>query len=201
MVDSSWFMLAEIWLKYLSKMIFETERLFVRHWQQSDLHGLFELYSDTAIKEYIRPALTLGETKKIFEEQLTQYAVDEQLGRFIIIDKLSTSYIGIFMLRQPADLEGIEMGYSLRKQDWGKGFATEIVKKGIDYVFDSNKYYTIYAFTHLQNTGSKKVLIKCGFTQLENVIEDGKPSTLFALERNRKATQQFSSNQESSFPV
>ncbi len=172
-------------------MIFETERLYVRHWQESDLNGLYELYSDTAITEYIRPALTIEETKKIFDEQLIQYAIDEQLGRFIIIDKLSNSYTGIFMLRQPADLEGIEMGYSLRKQDWGKGYATEIVKKGIDYVFDSKKYNTIYAFTHLQNAGSKKVLTKCGFTQLDNVMEDGKPSTLFSLKRNRKAIQQF----------
>lgn len=182
-------------------MIFETERLYVRHWQESDLEGLYELYSDTAITEYIRPALTMGETKRIFDEQLAQYAIDEQLGRFIIIDKLSNSYTGIFMLRQPAELEGIEMGYSLRKQDWGKGYATEIVTKGIDYVFDSKRYDTIYAFTHLQNAGSKKVLVKCGFTQLDNVIEDGKPSTLFLLKRTRKAIQQFSSGKESVLSV
>ena len=167
-------------------MIFETERLSVRQWNKKDLPGLHELYSDTAIMEFIHPALTIDETKKIFQDQLAEYKDDNPFGRFLIIDKLSNSFTGIFMLRKPDSLEGVEIGYSFRKQDWGKGFATEIVKKSITYIFQSDMHNIIYAFTHLQNANSKKVLLKCGFTQRKSVIENGEKTTVFYLNKNKQ---------------
>jgi len=174
-------------------MVFETDRLYVRHWQQADLRQLHV--------EYIRPLLTIDETKRIFDDQLLQYQEGDNLGRFVIMDKKSHSYTGIFMLRKPAGLEGIEIGYSFRKQDWGKGYATEIVKKGVDYIFSFTEYDIIYAITHLQNINSKKVLLKCGFKQRGNVIEDGKESALFAYAKNIKSNRQFSSHKESALSI
>ncbi len=54
-------------------MIFETDRLYVRKWKQTDLKSLHQLYSDTAITEDISPELTIEETKRIFNAQLLQY--------------------------------------------------------------------------------------------------------------------------------
>jgi RimJ/RimL family protein N-acetyltransferase len=164
-------------------MIFETERLYVRHWRQTDLHNLHKLYSDTAIMEYIRPALTIEETRQIFNAQIDQYNVDEFHGRYVIIEKASNSFTGIFLLRKPSDRVGVEIGYAFRKQDWGKGFATEIVKAAIPYVFTSTKFSSIFAYTDQGNTNSKKVLEKSGFTYLQNITQDGKTLEVFALDK------------------
>ncbi len=51
-------------------MIFETERMYVRHLRKDDLEALHELYNDPAILEYINPDLTIDETKHILDEQL-----------------------------------------------------------------------------------------------------------------------------------
>ena len=165
-------------------MIFETERLFVRHWQQTDLHNLHNLYSDTAIMEYIRPILTLEETRQIFNAQIDQYNIDEYLGRYVIIEKTNSSFAGIFLLRNPVDRIGVEIGYAFRRQDWGKGFATEIVKAAVQYVFTSTNFSSIYAYTDRRNINSKKVLEKSGLTYLENIIEDGKFLDVFSLEKS-----------------
>ena len=164
-------------------MIFETKRLYVRHWLQTDLHNLHRLYSDTAIMEYIRPVLTIEETRQIFNAQIDQYNVDEFHGRYVIIEKASNSFTGIFLLRKPADRIGVEIGYAFRKQDWGKGFATEIVKAAIPYVFTSTDFSSIFAYTDEGNTNSKKVLEKSGFTYLENILEDGKALEVFSLDK------------------
>lgn len=160
-------------------MIFETDRLYVRHWLAEDLEGLYELYSDPAIMQFIRPALTFEETKRIFDEQLLEYNNTSKSGRYMIIEKTTKFFVGIFMLRKPSDLEGIEIGYSFRKQDWGKGYATEIVKKGMEYIFESTEFETIYAFTDLRNINSKRVLTKCGFNYEKDISEDGKKVNLF----------------------
>ena len=165
-------------------MIFETQRLYVRHWQQTDLHNLHNLYSDTAIMEYIRPILTIEETRQIFNAQIDQYNVDKYLGRYVIIEKASNSFAGIFLLRKPVDRIGVEIGYAFRKQDWGKGFATEIVKAAVQYVFTSTNFSSIYAYTDRRNINSKKVLKKSGLTYLENIIEDGKSLEVFSIEKS-----------------
>jgi ribosomal-protein-alanine N-acetyltransferase len=164
-------------------MIFETKRLFVRHWQQADLQNLHDLYSDTAIMEYIRPVLTLEETTQIFNAQIDQYNIDKYLGRYVIVEKKSNSFAGIFLLRKPVDRVGVEIGYAFRKQDWGKGFATEIVKAAVRYIFTSTNFSSIHAYTDRRNINSKKVLEKSGLTYLENIIEDGKALEVFSLDK------------------
>lgn len=165
-------------------MLFETDRLFVRHLKEADLDALHVLYSDPAIMEFIRPQLTKEETKMIFDEQLLQYSLQPMLGRYMIVQKSTDTFVGLFMLRKNADKEGVEIGYSFRKQDWGKGYATEIVKKGIEYTFAFTLFDTIYASTHFKNVNSKNVLSKCGFTYRYDLSEDGEKSNLYSILKN-----------------
>jgi ribosomal-protein-alanine N-acetyltransferase len=164
-------------------MIFETDRLYVRQWQNTDLQNLHQLYNDKAIMQYIRPVLTIEETKQIFDMQIADYSKAEKVGRYLIIEKSSSSFVGIFLLRKPENNAGVEIGYAFRLQDWGKGFATEIVKEGIQYIFTSTDFSSIYAFTDIQNVNSKNVLIKSGFIFLENITEDGEEVNVFSLSK------------------
>ena len=175
-------------------MIFETERLYVRHWRKTDLQNLHNLYSDTAIMEFIRPMPTLEETTQIFNAQIEQYNIDEHFGRYVIIEKEGNSFAGIFLLRQPLDRIGVEIGYAFRKQDWGKGFATEIVKAAIHYIFTFTSFSSIYAYTDRRNKNSKNVLEKSGFTYIENISEDGKSLNVFSLDRSDYVDSEISSN-------
>jgi len=168
-------------------MIFETERLLVRKWESDDLYELYSLYADAAISEYIRPPLTMAETRQIFDEQLVQYNVDKKTGRYCIIEKGNNHFIGTFLLRKNENSDGVEIGYAFRKKEWGKGYATEIVKRGVDYVFSSTEFEEIHAYTEPPNFNSKKVLVKCGFTQQMNAVEFGKELNLFSIEKETRS--------------
>jgi ribosomal-protein-alanine N-acetyltransferase len=173
-------------------MIFETERLCVRHLRKEDLDALHILYSDPAIIEFIRPPLTKEETKKILDEEISRYAQEPRLGRYMIIEKESDVIVGLFMLRKNDGKEGLEIGYSFRKQDWGKGYATEVVTKGIEYVFNAGRVNTIYALTHQRNANSKNVLKKCGFIYQHDLTEDGKKSNLFSVVKKIRVAEKSS---------
>ena len=162
-------------------MIFETERLYVTKWKPRDLHALHELYNDTAIKEFILPKLTIEETRFIFENQLNQYSGNSPFGRYFIVEKLSNKFIGILLFRKDDQKKGVEIGYSLIKQYWKKGYATEIVKESIAWIFKSKRFSSIYAITGMDNENSKNVLFKCGFLSEENFTEDGEEMHLFEL--------------------
>ena len=162
-------------------MIFETERLYVTKWKPRDLNALHALYNDTAIKEFILPQLTIEETRCIFENQLNQYSGQFPFGRYFIVEKLSNKFIGLLLFKKNNKKTGVEIGYSLIKSHWNKGYATEIVKQSTRWIFESKGFSSIYAITEMHNENSKNVLLKCGFLPEKNFIENGEEMNLFSL--------------------
>ena len=162
-------------------MIFETERLYVTKWKPRDLNALHELYNDTAIKEFILPQLTIEETRCIFETQLSHYSGHFPFGRYFIVEKRSNKFIGLLLFKKDNKKTGVEIGYSLIKNHWKKGYATEIVKESIAWIFEAKGFSSIYAITGLNNENSKNVLLKCGFLPEENFTENGEEMNLFGL--------------------
>ena len=166
-------------------MLFETERLLIRRWNEHDLADLHALYSDPGFCDDIRPELCLSETKKIFDAQLLNYATNSEIGRFFIIEKGTGLLIGTLLIRPIDENSEVEIGYAIKKSMWGKGLATEVVTGSITYFFTATNYNAIVALTAPQNLKSKKVLVKSGFFQEENVVEDGEEFNLFSLRKNQ----------------
>ncbi len=164
-------------------MIFETERLIVTKWKHDDFEELHELYSDAALMETITSQPSVEETRFIFENQIICYSTQSPFGRYFIIEKKSNKFIGILLFKNDNEKQGVEIGYSLKKKHWKKGYATEVVKKSIDWIFDSKGFDNMYAITAPQNENSKNVLRKCGFIAEENYIESGEEMHLFGLQK------------------
>ncbi|KAA9041023.1 GNAT family N-acetyltransferase [Ginsengibacter hankyongi] len=162
-------------------MIFETKRLYATKWQPRDLKALHELYNDPAITEFILPALTLEETRHIFEDQLNRYRSHYPFGRYFIVEKMSNKFIGLLLFKKDHKKAGVEIGYSLIKNQWHKGYATEIVKESINWLFEQDRFFSISAITELHNEGSKNVLLKCGFRPQQTFMEYGEEMNLFGL--------------------
>ena len=162
-------------------MIFETERLYVTKWKSDDLQALHELYNDAAIKESILPQLTIEETQSIFDKQMILYNNHSPFGRYFIVEKLSNKFIGILLFKKDGNKNGVEIGYSLKKNQWQKGYATEVVKESINWIFESKGFSSMYAITGSENERSKRVLLKCGFIPKEYFTENGEDLNLFSL--------------------
>lgn len=63
-----------------------------------------------------------------------------------------------------------EVGYSFAPKSWGQGYATEALKKLIDYSFNTLRLHRLEAQCDSRNTHSANVLKKCGF-QLEGLMK------------------------------
>ncbi len=171
-------------------MIFETERLIVTKWKQDDFEELHELYNDAALMETITSQPSVEETRFIFENQITGYSSSSPFGRYFIIEKQSNKFIGILLFKKDDEKLGVEIGYSIKKKHWKKGYATEVVKESIHWIFESKGFASMYAITASYNENSKKVLRKCGFLPGENFIESGEEMHLFDLQREDISTLQ-----------
>lgn len=61
-----------------------------------------------------------------------------------------------------ADLREGEIGYGIRRQDWGKGYATEIARTLLTFGFEQLNLHRICADCHPDNLASWHVLEKIG---------------------------------------
>lgn len=163
-------------------MLFESERLYVTRWVKGNLNSLFELYNDDAVKEFILPKLTIEETEHIFENQLNDYEDNFPFGRYFIVEKESNDFIGLLLIKEIDGPDNVEIGYSLIKDHWKKGYATEIVQEGVSWLFGLNKFSTIYAITDTSNVNSQHVLYKCGFSH-DTIMEESQHEINFSLSR------------------
>ena len=165
-------------------ILFETMRLYARHWTSEDLENIYALYSDPAVMKYIRATLTVDETKHIMETHVAAYEETPFKGRFAVIEKRTGAFIGTFLLKDSETITGLEIGYALLQDYWGKGYATELLNEGVKFAFDKHAITELYAITELHNEASRKVLTKCGFNQMDNILEYGKEVNLFLKIKN-----------------
>ena len=61
-----------------------------------------------------------------------------------------------------------EIGWRLRKEFWGKGYATEAAKKWLEIGFGEYDLKEIISFTAKQNQKSQKVIKRIGIKRDEN---------------------------------
>lgn len=64
-----------------------------------------------------------------------------------------------------ADDLSIEIGYSISRKHWGKGYAKSAVKAVVDFLKSEPHISIIRAWSHKDNIASIKILIGTGFTE------------------------------------
>lgn len=165
----------------------ETERLYLREVIATDVVGLFELDSNPAVHTYLgNNPITKIEESEAYIAFLKQQYSENGIGRWAVIDKLTGEFIGwsgIKLIQEPMNnhLNFYEIGYRLKEQYWGKGIATETTVALIKYAFENLNTEKVYAICHIENKGSKNVLLKSGFTLLETFDYEGTEHNWFEI--------------------
>ncbi|WP_136666500.1 GNAT family N-acetyltransferase [Flavobacterium sp. H122] len=149
-------------------VILETERLILRPIEMNDAESLFLLESNPNVHKYLgnHPVKSLEESTAYIVSLQNQYK-NNGIGRFAVILKESGEFIGWSGIKFITEEENkhinfYEIGYRLREEYWGKGFAYEAAKAWYDYAINELKVDTLYASAHIDNAGSRRILEKIG---------------------------------------
>ena len=90
----------------------------------------------------------------------------------IVRTDTNTSIGGIGFIGYPNVNGETEIGYMLDKQEHGKGYASEALTAIIDWAFTHDDTKCIITRTYEDNMPSRRLLLKCGFNELEKNNED-----------------------------
>lgn len=141
----------------------ETERLILREWTPADAEDLYEYARDPDVGPHAgwKPHEDVRESRKIIDELFrfneTWALVEKESGRIV-------GSIGLEQDKYRPEIRSREMGYSLGKAYWGRGYMTEAAKRLIHYAFEELKLEVLMIRTGDANLRSRRVIDKCGFT-------------------------------------
>ncbi len=148
----------------MGSIIFESDRLIVRQYVfETDAENFFRLNGDEEVMRYIRTAKAKEECDVFLKQVIESYKTNPLIGRWAAVERSTQLFVGSFAIIPIEGTEDIQLGYAFLKDNWGKGFATELTKEGLYYYFAKTKEDHIYAIAEKENFASHKVLLKSGF--------------------------------------
>ena len=91
---------------------------------------------------------------------------------FKIVSRASNSLVGHCGFKGPPDLGGVvEIAYGIDPEQQGKGYATEAATALIQYALGTGQVRVVRAHTLPHSSASTRVLTKCGFEKIGEVID------------------------------
>jgi len=159
----------------MGHVIFETDRLIVRQYDfDTDAENFFLLNSDEDVMRYIRATKSREECDAFLKKNIEAYKVNPLMGRWAANEKVTGKFVGSFAIIHIEGSEDIQLGYAFLKENWGKGFASELTKAGLEYYFKNTKADHIYAIAEKANIASHNVLLKNSFVPDGTKKEDNR---------------------------
>jgi RimJ/RimL family protein N-acetyltransferase len=101
---------------------------------------------------------------------------DPWLHGFALVERASGATVGTAGFKAPPGEEGaVEIAYAVAPQHQGRGHATEAAKALTAFAFNSGRVRLVRAHTLPEPNASTRVLMKCGFRRVGEIIdpEDG----------------------------
>jgi len=162
-------------------IVAQTPRFVIRNFSPEEEKIYLSLFDDDEVTRHL-PKRTKEENRRIFRENLHEYAAGNVLGRWGIFNNGNDEFIGICLLRPyNCELDKIELGYVLGRNFWGKGIAGEMAQIMVAYALTHTHATEIIGVTTLANVASQKVLQKAGLERQDNLIRDGEELAFFKL--------------------
>lgn len=164
-----------------------TDRLILREYQETDKEAYFKLKSDKATMYYLQDIQLSNQEEADAElSNLLSDMRDEHRKFYFLHIELKDTHeqvgsIGYTVVDETPLGKIVHLGYFTYPKFWNNGYVTEALKKVLEYAFTENNVYRITTGCLAENSGSERVMIKCGFTKEAEHIDwewhDGKMKT------------------------
>ena len=146
----------------------ETERLVLRNLIPDDYQAVFRWCGDPDVARYmVYPVYTKAEDVRTWIETLDPDDPDEyDVGAML---KETGELIGGGGIYYKPDMDLWNIGYNFRKDQWGKGYAVEMIRGLIGLAESRRGVRGIIGSFANENNRSRRVMEKLGMTFLEDI--------------------------------
>lgn len=149
---------------YADLQSLETERLSLRKLRAGDRDDFYAWASDPEVARYVTwdAHNSPDDTREFMDDVLARYKRGE-IGPWAIAHRADNRMIGLIEFGEwEIEHSRATLGYALAKGYWNAGYMTEAVRAAIDFGFRQMALNRIEARCRIPNTGSARVMEKCG---------------------------------------
>lgn len=174
---------------------FCTPRLLLRHWREEDVEPFAEMGADPDVMEHF-PAMLSRAESEAWVERVDSDLEQRGWGLWALEELATRRFLGFTGLNVPGFdapfLPATEIGWRLRRDAWGRGYATEAARGALAVAFEDLELDELVSFTAVSNTRSQAVMERIGMTRdpaedfLHPGVEKGhpvRPHVLYRLTR------------------
>jgi RimJ/RimL family protein N-acetyltransferase len=144
----------------------KTERLLLKNYAERDKENLIALLTDGQVMKHVDTGVFTIEKAEALWKKLVEVFYPQGIDAiYAVFAGDNGRYIGHASIRpRPTKTEDWEIGYILKTEEWGKGYATEIAQSLIKYGFDELNLTQVVATIDDDNLNSIKVAEKVGMS-------------------------------------
>ena len=173
----------------------QTDRLFIRDWEEDDAEAALEIYGSADVAPWLSPAIdkvpdanSMRMILQAWIEAQPNFVVPA--GRWAVTRRDDGEVIGALLIRLlPPYEEDLEIGWQFRPSAWGHGYATEAIRALLSWAFKAGAVDELFAVARPNN---KRAIATAGRLGMEWVGETEKYYDL-SLQVYRIRASDFSS--------
>ena len=172
----------------------ETQRLRLRGWREEDIEPFIRHTNTPAVMRWLGGVKSAEEHRQIIRDRIMRW--QGELGfTFWVVERKSDGELLGFSGIKIADGDGspvageYEVGWRLREDAWGHGYAREAASASLDYAFDRLDAGQVVAITFAGNTSSWGLMERLGMRRRAELDHDDprfpalNPTIVYSIDR------------------
>ena len=162
-----------IFSEFILNRIIETERLFLRELIRGDKDELAKILRDLESMKYYPAPFTEKQVENWIEWNIDNYKKYKH-GLWAVVLKNENIFLGDcgITIQEIKGKKLPEVGYHIKKEYCGNGYATEAANACINYAFTNLNYDILYTYTKHDNIPSIRVAEKSGMKFIKYFEKD-----------------------------
>jgi ribosomal-protein-alanine N-acetyltransferase len=163
--------------------VLETSRLRLREFVSQDADALAAVLGDPVTMQYYPAAFEHKGVQEWIGKNIARYQRDGY-GLWAMMLKSSGEVIGDCgcVLQEVEDRNEVEVGYHVRRDLWGNGYATEAAKACMEYAFAKLGARRVISMIRPENLQSRRVAEKNGMSCEKTIFWRGYDHCIYAIE-------------------
>lgn len=151
---------------------YETERLILRDWREEDWAKFWQGTNTPEVMRWLGGVCDEAK-RQAAQERLMSYHRDHGHTFWVVERKKDAQVLGFCGLKRSNQAGGplglMEVGWRLRQDAWGQGYAKEAASASLDLAFDRFGADEVVAFTVQGNTASWGLMLRLGMRWREDL--------------------------------
>ena len=151
-------------------MAIETDRLLLRDWREADIAPFIQHTNTPAVMRWLGGVWTREAAEDALRNRLMRWQAERGFTFWAVERKADGALLGFCGLKiadtAGSPIEGLhEVGWRLREDAWGQGYAKEAAIASLDFAFDRLGSDRVVAITFIQNEASWGLMERLGMTR------------------------------------